>query len=73
MLNGTYSSLQQGQVDIEAEINKCEKKLALAKMNLSKVEKVESQADYESTVPANVRQANEEKVRSRWLRGACIE
>ncbi|TFK80279.1 hypothetical protein K466DRAFT_504183 [Polyporus arcularius HHB13444] len=53
--------LVKGQVDIEAEINKCEKKLALAKMNLSKVEKVESQADYESTVPANVRLANEEK------------
>ena len=31
-------------------------------MSLSKIEKVESQADYESTVPANVRLANEEKV-----------
>ena len=54
----------QGQVDIDGEINKCEKKLALAKMNLSKIEKVESQADYESTVPANVRLANDEKVGS---------
>ncbi|RPD79692.1 hypothetical protein L226DRAFT_177393 [Lentinus tigrinus ALCF2SS1-7] len=53
--------LVKGQVDIDAEINKYEKKLALTKMNLSKVEKVESQADYESTVPANVRLANEEK------------
>ena len=52
----------QGQVDIDGEINKREKKLALAKMNLSKIEKVESQADYESTVPANVRLANDEKV-----------
>ena len=52
----------QGQVDLDGEINKCEKKLALAKMNLSKIEKVESQADYESTVPANVRLANDEKV-----------
>ena len=49
-------------MDIDGEINKCEKKLALAKMNLSKIEKVESQADYESTVPANVRLANDEKV-----------
>ena len=49
-------------MDLDGEIIKCEKKLALAKMNLSKIEKVESQADYESTVPANVRLANEEKV-----------
>ena len=49
-------------MDLDGEIIKCEKKLALAKMNLSKVEKVESQADYESTVPENVRLANEEKV-----------
>ncbi|KAI0808098.1 tRNA synthetases class I-domain-containing protein [Fomes fomentarius] len=53
--------LVRGQVDIDGEINKCEKKLALARMNLSKVEKVESQAEYETTVPANVRLANEEK------------
>ena len=55
----------QGQVDIDGEINKCEKKLALAQMSLSKIVKVEAQADYESTVPANVRLANEEKVRAR--------
>ena len=53
----------QGQVDLDGEINKCEKKLALAKMNLSKIEKFESQADYETTVPENVRLANDEKVR----------
>ncbi len=52
----------QGQVDLDGEIHKCEKKLALAKMNLSKVEKFESQADYETTVPENVRLANDEKV-----------
>ena len=32
-------------------------------MNLSKIEKFESQADYETTVPENVRLANDEKVR----------
>ena len=52
----------QGQVDLDGEINKCEKKLALAKMNLSKIEKIEAQGDYESTVPENVRLANEDKV-----------
>ncbi|KAI1795245.1 tRNA synthetases class I-domain-containing protein [Ganoderma leucocontextum] len=53
--------LVRGQVDLDGEINKCEKKLALAKMNLSKVEKFESQADYETTVPESVRFANDEK------------
>ncbi|KAH9932026.1 tRNA synthetases class I-domain-containing protein [Epithele typhae] len=53
--------LVRGQVDIDAEVNKCEKKLAIAKMSLSKIQKIESQADYESTVPENVRLANEER------------
>ncbi len=33
-------------------------------MNLTKIVKIESQEDYESTVPSTVRLANEEKVRS---------
>lgn len=45
------------------EIAKCDKKLDLAKMSLDKVLKVEAQPDYETTIPANVRLANEEKVR----------
>jgi valyl-tRNA synthetase len=49
-------------VDLDVEIAKCDKKLGLAKMNLEKVKKVESQADYEETVPANVRLVNEERV-----------
>ncbi|OSD00306.1 hypothetical protein PYCCODRAFT_1437437 [Trametes coccinea BRFM310] len=53
--------LVRGQVDLDSEITKCEKKLALAQMSLSKIVKTESQEDYESTVPANVRLANEEK------------
>lgn len=44
------------------EIAKCDKKLDLAKMSLDKILKVESQADYETTIPENVRLANEEKV-----------
>jgi hypothetical protein len=47
---------------LDVEIEKCEKKLSLAKMNLDKVKKMISQLDYEETVPANVRLANEEKV-----------
>lgn len=50
-------------MDLDAEIAKCEKKLDLARMNLQKIIKVEGQADYEVTVPANVREANQEKVR----------
>lgn len=52
----------QGLVDLDAEINKCEKKLELAILNLDKIRKIEAQADYEETVPANVRVTNEEKV-----------
>ena len=52
----------QGQVDLDGEINKCEKKLALARMNLTKIKKIEAQEDYESTVPTSVRLANEDKV-----------
>ena len=53
---------QQGLVDLDVEIAKCDKKLDLAKLNLDKVLKVESQPDYEETVPATVRLQNEEKV-----------
>lgn len=56
--------LLQGLVDFEIEIAKCEKKLKLARLNLEKIRKVECQADYEETVPANVRVINEDKVRS---------
>lgn len=51
-------------MDLEKEINKCEKKLDLARLNLQKIVKIESQPEYEDTVPANVRTANDEKVRS---------
>ncbi|KAF9005426.1 tRNA synthetases class I-domain-containing protein [Cyathus striatus] len=50
-----------GLVDLDVEIGKCDKKLDLARLNLSKVAKVESQPDYETTVPENVRQANADK------------
>jgi valyl-tRNA synthetase len=53
----------QGQIDLDVEIGKCEKKLDLAKMNLSKIQKIEAHADYLQTVPADVRAVNEDKVR----------
>ncbi|KAI0067514.1 hypothetical protein BV25DRAFT_1961213 [Artomyces pyxidatus] len=53
--------LVRGLIDLDVEIAKCDKKLDLAKLNLSKIQKIESQADYEDTVPANVRLLNEEK------------
>jgi valyl-tRNA synthetase len=49
-------------VDIDSEIARTEKKLDLAQLNLEKITKVEAQAEYEETVPANVRLVNEEKV-----------
>ena len=60
---GLLNGMDQGLVDVDVEIAKCTTKLDLAKMGLSKVLKVESQADYEETVPANVRLMSEEKVR----------
>jgi valyl-tRNA synthetase len=55
--------LVRGQVDLEAEIAKTEKKLGLARMNLEKILKIEAQPDYAATVPENARSSNEEKVR----------
>ena len=55
--------LGQGFIDFAVEIAKCEKKLNLARLNLEKIQKVESQPDYEETVPANVRLINGDKVR----------
>ena len=54
--------LSQGLIDFDVEIAKCEKKLNLARLNLEKIRKVESQPDYEETVPKGVRLANEDKV-----------
>ena len=54
--------LSQGLIDFDVEIAKCEKKLNLARLNLEKIRKVESQPDYEETVPESVRLINEDKV-----------
>jgi len=54
--------LLQGFIDFDVEIAKCEKKLSLARLNLEKIRKVESQPDYEETVPGSVRLINEDKV-----------
>ncbi|KAH9840743.1 tRNA synthetases class I-domain-containing protein [Rhodofomes roseus] len=53
--------LVRGQVDLDSEIFKSQKKLDLARINLNKARKMESPADYEQSVPADVRAANEEK------------
>ncbi|KIK07612.1 hypothetical protein K443DRAFT_673192 [Laccaria amethystina LaAM-08-1] len=54
-------TLVRGLVDLDLEISKCEKKLDLARLNLQKIVKVESQPDYTETVPENVRAANDDK------------
>ena len=38
-------------MELEKEISKCDKKLDLARLNLQKIVKIESQAEYEETVP----------------------
>jgi len=53
--------LVRGLIDFDVEIAKCEKKLNLARLNLEKLRKVESQPNYEETVPENVRLINEDK------------
>lgn len=50
-------------MDLDVEIAKADKKLGLATMNLEKVRKLESQPNYDETIPADVRLTNEEKVR----------
>ncbi|KAJ3874087.1 tRNA synthetases class I-domain-containing protein [Lentinula edodes] len=57
-------TLVRGNVDLDVEIAKCEKKLAIAQMSLQKITKLESQSDYAATVPENVRTANDEKRRT---------
>ncbi|KAJ6485548.1 tRNA synthetases class I-domain-containing protein [Mycena sanguinolenta] len=54
-------ALVRGLVDLDVEIGKCDKKLDLARLNLQKIVKLESQPDYEETVPENVRLTNLEK------------
>lgn len=66
--------LVRGLVDLDAEIAKCEKKLQVVALGLNKVRKAESVPNYETTVPPDVREMNEEKVSvclvvSRWARG----
>ncbi|TFY78367.1 hypothetical protein EWM64_g5645 [Hericium alpestre] len=69
--------LVRGLVDLDVEIVKADKKLDLARMNLEKIRKIESQADYDATVPETVRLSNEEKVcgsdfRGIWLRTLTV-
>ncbi|EIN04124.1 hypothetical protein PUNSTDRAFT_122965 [Punctularia strigosozonata HHB-11173 SS5] len=57
----TIFVLVRGQVDLDVEIAKADKKLQLALMNLEKIRKVESQPDYENIISADVRLLNEDK------------
>ncbi len=54
----------KGLVDLDVEIDKCDKKLRLAQMSLQKIQKMEPQPDYEETAPANAKLANEDRVRT---------
>ncbi|KAJ7490033.1 tRNA synthetases class I-domain-containing protein [Mycena galericulata] len=54
-------ALVRGLVDLNTEIAKYEKKLQMSRTNLEKITRIESQGDYQETVPANVRMTNEER------------
>jgi len=65
--------LVRGLIDFDVEIAKCEKKLGLVRLNLEKIRKVESQPDYEETVPENVRLINEDKRKTFEAEAATLE
>ncbi|KAF8308576.1 hypothetical protein DL93DRAFT_2171021 [Clavulina sp. PMI_390] len=54
----TVFLLVKGLVDLNAEIEKCEKKIALAQMGADKVKKLMSAPGYEQNIPEDVRAAN---------------
>ncbi|KAF9565455.1 hypothetical protein CPC08DRAFT_815475 [Agrocybe pediades] len=54
-------TLVRGLVNLDNEISKCDKKLDLARLNLQKIVKLESQPEYADTVPANVQASNADK------------
>ncbi|KAJ7055019.1 tRNA synthetases class I-domain-containing protein [Mycena amicta] len=54
-------ALVRGLVDLDVEISKCDKKLDVARLGLQKMLKIESQPEYETSVPENVRLANTDK------------
>jgi len=60
----TVHILVRGIVDLDAEIAKAQKKLDLAESNASKVRKLQSQVDYETAIPEQVREGNAEKLRT---------
>ncbi|KAF9039389.1 tRNA synthetases class I-domain-containing protein [Panaeolus papilionaceus] len=66
-------TLVRGLVDLDNEISKCDKKLDLARLGLQKITKFETQPDYESTVPANVQAANNEKKKTLEAEIATLE
>ncbi|KAF9050760.1 valine-tRNA ligase [Hymenopellis radicata] len=54
-------TLVRGLVNLDVEIAKCDKKLDIARLSLSKIEKLISHAESAGNVPEDVRLANEEK------------
>ncbi|KAH8113121.1 tRNA synthetases class I-domain-containing protein [Phellopilus nigrolimitatus] len=65
--------LVRGLVDLDAEIAKCEKKLAVARLAADKLRTLAAVADYEATVPAGVRAGNAEKLRTHEAEIANLE
>ncbi|KAJ3557339.1 hypothetical protein NM688_g1525 [Phlebia brevispora] len=53
----------RGLIDIDVEIEKCEKKKKVAQIALDKIKKVQAHPNYEQTVDDETRQANEDKLR----------
>ena len=54
----------QGLIDIDVEIERCEKKKKVSQIALDKIKKNEAHPNYDQTVDDETRAANEEKVRS---------
>lgn len=60
--------MSQGLVNIDAEIEKCKKKQALAQNGAEKLETSMSAGDYETKLPLQIREKNAEKVRGHYIR-----
>ena len=59
----SLKSFCQGLIDIDAEIEKCEKKKKVAQMGMEKLKKVQAHPSYAQTVDPETHLVNEEKIR----------
>lgn len=65
--------ISQGKIDAAQEISRLEKKVVLANTNADKIKKLQSQDNYETALPENVRQKNADQVSRPTLKYAICD